>query len=150
MPGMTIYRVGPQARGPLYVSDAPNKREGSPAREPSKYLNGGATEKDRPKRSSDRQLQGGSKKDSDRAITPAPEAVHASVHLAPPGSLQEKQLCHLHTQLSLGQSCHRQEMSSSTHAGSLWCPTLCHPVDCGLPGFSVREGISPGENTGAY
>ena len=24
------------------------------------------------------------------------------------------------------------------HAGSLWlCPTLCNPVDCGLPGFSV-------------
>ena len=27
------------------------------------------------------------------------------------------------------------------HAGSLWsCLTLCNPVDCGLPGFSVREG----------
>ena len=22
------------------------------------------------------------------------------------------------------------------------CPTLCTPVDCGLPGFSVREGFS--------
>ena len=28
------------------------------------------------------------------------------------------------------------------HAGSLWpCPTLCDPVDCGLSGFSVREGV---------
>ena len=28
------------------------------------------------------------------------------------------------------------------HAGSLWsCPTLCDPVDCGLLGFSVREGV---------
>ena len=27
----------------------------------------------------------------------------------------------------------------SIHAGSLWsCPTLCGPVDYGLPGFSVR------------
>ena len=32
----------------------------------------------------------------------------------------------------------------------LSCPTLCDPVDCGLPGFSVREGGSPGKNTGAY
>ena len=28
------------------------------------------------------------------------------------------------------------------HAGSLWqCPALYDPVDCGLPGFSVREGV---------
>ena len=27
---------------------------------------------------------------------------------------------------------------------------LCDPVDCGLPGFSVRERVSPGKNTGAY
>ena len=27
---------------------------------------------------------------------------------------------------------------------------VCDPVDCGLPGFSVREGGSPGRNTGAY
>ena len=28
------------------------------------------------------------------------------------------------------------------HAGSLWlCPTLCDPVDCGLPGLSVGEGV---------
>ena len=27
------------------------------------------------------------------------------------------------------------------------CPTLCDPVDCSLPGFSVR-GDSPGKNTG--
>ena len=27
---------------------------------------------------------------------------------------------------------------------------LCNSVDCGLPGFSVTEGSSPGKNTGAY
>ena len=28
------------------------------------------------------------------------------------------------------------------HAGSLWqCPALYDPMDCGLPGFSVREGV---------
>jgi len=32
------------------------------------------------------------------------------------------------------------------HFGSV---QLCDPVDCGLPGFSVREGSSPGKNTGA-
>ena len=30
------------------------------------------------------------------------------------------------------------------------CPTLCKRVDCGLPGFSVREGGSPAKNTRAY
>jgi len=30
------------------------------------------------------------------------------------------------------------------------CSTLCNPVDCGLPGFSVREKGSPGKNTGAH
>ena len=30
------------------------------------------------------------------------------------------------------------------------CPTLCDPVDCGLPAFSVREGGSPVKNTGVY
>ena len=30
------------------------------------------------------------------------------------------------------------------------CPTLCDPLDCGLPGFSVRERGSPGKNTGVY
>ena len=53
----------------------------------------------------------GSKKASDRAITPAVEGVHVPAHLVPPGSLQAKQLCHIHAQLSLGQSCHRQKLS---------------------------------------
>ena len=78
------------------------------------------------------------------------EAVRIPAHLAPPGSPQAKQLHHLHTQLSLGQSCHRQKIFACTRAGSLRsCPTLCDPVDCGLSGFSVRRG-SPGKNTEAY
>ena len=52
----------------------------------------------------------GLKIDSDRATTPAGEAVRVPARLAPPGSLQAKQLRHLHTQLSVGQSCHRQRM----------------------------------------
>ena len=31
---------------------------------------------------------------------------------------------------------------ASIHTGSLLlCPTLCDPVDCGLPDFAVREGV---------
>ena len=71
------------------------------------------------------------------------EAVCVPAHLAPSESLQAKQLCHLHTQLSLGQSCHRQKNLASMHAGSLRsCLTLSDPIDCGLPVFSVREGSS--------
>ena len=36
------------------------------------------------------------KKDCDRAITPAAKAVHVPAHLAPPRSVQAKQLHHLH------------------------------------------------------
>ena len=43
------------------------------------------------------------------------------------------------------------------HAASLWsCSTPCNHVDCGLPGFSVREGFSSQEyrsvlaNTGCH
>ena len=110
----------------------------------------GTTEKDWPKRPSDRLLQETRKKDSDRAITPAGETVCVPAHLALPGSPQAKQLCHLHTQLSLGQSCHRQKkvllLCVQGHFSSV---TLCDPVDCGLPGFSVKEVGSPVKNTGA-
>ena len=37
------------------------------------------------------------------------EAVCVPAHLAPPGSLQAKQLCYLQAQFSLGQSCCRQK-----------------------------------------
>ena len=39
------------------------------------------------------------------------EAVCVATHLAPPGSPQAKQLCHVHAQLSPGQSHHRQNKS---------------------------------------
>ena len=65
------------------------------------------------------------RKDSDRAITPAAEVVHVPAHLVLPGSLQAKQLFHLHTQLSLGQSFHRQKSLTSMLTVSLWsCLTL--------------------------
>ena len=82
----------------------------------------------------------------DGAMTAAAETVSVPAHLAPPGILQAKQLCHLHTQLSLGSSCHRQSLASMC-SGFLWLYlALCDPVDCGLPSLSVMGG-SPGENT---
>ena len=40
---------------------------------------------------------------------------------------------------------------ASMSIGLLWkCPTLCDLVDCGMPGFSVRERGPPGKNTGVY
>ena len=83
-----------------------DSRQGSPL----SAWRGRAMEKDWPKRPSDHQLQEAPKKDPNRAITPAAEAVHVPAHLALPGSPQAKQLHHLHTQISLGQSCHRQEV----------------------------------------
>ena len=70
---------------------------------------GRAMEKDWPKKPSGHQLQEARKKDSDRAITPAVEAVCVPEHSVLPVSLQAKQLHHLHGQLSLGQSCHRKK-----------------------------------------
>ena len=87
------------------------------------------------------------KKDSDRAIAPAADAVCVPAHLVPLGHCPPS---NCHTQLSLGQSSHRQNTLASVCAASLRpCLTLCDPVVCGLPGFSVREGSSPGKNTGA-
>ena len=102
------------------------------------------------------------KKDSDRAVTPATEAVCVPEHLAPPGSLQAKQLHHLHAQLSLGQSCHRQKKKKKKslvfmHAGSLWsCPTfgtlwtLASQASLSERWFSRQEYWSVLANTGCH
>ena len=82
------------------------------------------------------------KKDTDSAIIPAAEAVHSPAHLALAGSPQAKQLHHLHAQLSLGRAPKGNKSLESICAVSLQsCPTLCNSVDCGLPGFSVGEGV---------
>jgi len=50
-----------------------------------------------------------------------------------------------------GRAATGNESLVSMRTGSLhWCPSFCDPVDCGLPGFSVRERGSLGKNTGAY
>ena len=116
------------------------------AREPSKGLNRQSYRERLAKRPSDSQPQGGLKKDSDRAVTPAVEAVCIPARLAWPSS------CTTFTLNShQGRAATGRKILASVHAGSLrWSPTLCDPVDCGLPGFSVRERGSPGKNTGEY
>ena len=89
------------------------------------------------------------KKDSDRAVTPAADAVCVPAHLVPPGHCPPSN-CATFTLNSHWGRAVRQNNLASVHAASLRpCLTLCDPVICGLPGFSVREGSSPGKNTGA-
>ena len=107
MPDAPSYRVGPQPTGPLYVPDTLNNREGSQTREPLKSLNAQNYRQILAKEALRLPATKGSKKDTDRAITPAVEAVQVPAHLALPGSPQAKQLCYLHAQLSVRQSCHR-------------------------------------------
>ena len=149
MPDLLIYRVGFHPGGSLSVPDMLNNREGPQAREPSKCLNGRAMENDWPKRPSDHQLQEARKK-----------------ALIGPELLWRRQSMSLHTWCHQGpckrSSCDTFMLNShwgrvatvspaSMHAGSLQqCPTLCNPVGCGLPGFSVSERGSPGKYTGVY
>ena len=50
-----------------------------------------------------------------------------------------------------GRAAMGKKSLASMRAESLQsCLTLCDPVDCGLLGFSVRDGGSPGKNKGAY
>ena len=82
------------------------------------------------------------KKYTDSAVIPAAEAVHSPAHLALVQSPEAKKLHHLHAQLSLGRAPKGNTSLASICAVSLQsCPTLCNSVDCGLPGFSVREGV---------
>ena len=82
-----------------------------------------------------------SRKDSDRAVTPAAEAVRVPAHLAPQGP-HKPSICATFTLNSQwGGAATGKKSLASVLTGSLWlCLTLCDAVDCALPGFSVREG----------
>ena len=88
----------------------------------------------------------GLKKDSDRAIPPLTEAVHVPAHLAPPRSLQGKQLSH-HAQLSRAELPQAKKVLRRRTQGRFSCVwALCDPVDwparllCqGVGGFSSQR-----------
>ena len=81
------------------MPDEWNNREGPQAREPFKCLNGQSYRKTGQRSLLINSYKRLEKKDSEKAITPAVEAVHVPAHLVPPESLQAKQLCHHHAQL---------------------------------------------------
>ena len=92
-----------------------------------------------------------------RAITPAVEAVHVPAHLVLPGSPQAKQLCHLHAQCSLGQSCHRQKnvfhLCMQGCFSRVWLFVTLWTVACQASlsmGFSRQEYWSVLANTGFH
>ena len=87
------------------------------------------------------------------------EALRVPAYLVPPGSPQAKQLCHLHAQLSLGQSCHRQKKKSciyvhrvtSVVSHSLQPCILCPArLLCQGRGFSRQEYWSILAYTGCH
>ena len=80
------------ARGLLYMPDSQNNREGPQAWELSKFLNGQSYRERLAKEAFWFPATRSLKKDSDRAITPAAEAVCVPEHLALPGPLPAKQL----------------------------------------------------------
>ena len=129
------------------MPDKPNNREGPEAREPSKCLNRQSYGERLAKEDFWSPAIRGLKKDSDRAIT----TVCVPAHLAPPGSPQAKQLCHLHSQFSVGQSCQRQKKShvyarrvASVVSNSLW-PCRLWPA-----GLLCQGRASPSKNTGVH
>ena len=86
------------------------------------------------------------KKDSDRAIIAIAETVYVPANLEPPGCNASSCTAFMFNP-HWGRT-HRHKKSWVYTRGSLHlCPTLCSPVDCGLPGFLL--GGSPGMNAGA-
>ena len=121
------------------MPDVPNNREGPQAREPSKCLNGQSYEERLAKEAFCSPATRGSKKDSDRAITPVAESVCVPAHLAHKSS--SCAIFPLNSHWGRAATLKKKSLAYM-YTWSLWsCPTLCDPVDCGLPGFSVREGV---------
>ena len=140
------------------MPDAPNNREGSQTRKPSKCLHRWSYRERLAKGAFWSSATRGLKKDSDRAITPVVEAVCVTALLALPGYPQAEQLRYLHTQFSLGQSFHRQKnsctyacwfasvVSYSLRPCGLWLARLL----CQGVGFTKQEYWSVLANTGCH
>ena len=137
------------AREPRYVPDLPNNREGPQAREPFKCLNGWRLAK----RPSDRQLQDTQK---NTLIGPSLLRQRQSMSLNAwcPQSPCRPSSCTMFTStLTGGNTFFAATGKKPLHLctqGHFSCVWLCDFADCGLPGFSVRDGGSLGKNTGAY
>ena len=141
---LSAWHSNPQsrtpARGPLYVPNAWNNREGPQAREPSKCLSGQSYRERLAKEAFWLPATRGSQRDSDRAITLEVEAAHVPAHLALPGSPQAKQQHHRHAQLTGAELPQAKMPCACVQRVNQSCPTLCDPIDCGLPGSSLGGG----------
>ena len=112
-------------------------------------------EKDWQKRPSDSYLQEAQKKDSNRAITPVWRQ-SLSLHTCHQGPCNPSSWATFMLNPHWGRAAVGKKSHVSMYAGLLQlCPTLCNPVDCSLPCFSVR-GFSRQEywsvlaNTGCH
>ena len=78
------------------------------------------------------------------------EAVHVPAHLVLQGHRKPSSCATFTFNSNWGKAAAGKKvlyLHTQGRFGSV--PTLCDPVDCGLPGFSVREGGSLGKNTAA-
>ena len=100
---------------------------------------GGATEKDWLKRPSDHQLQEAQKK-TERTVTPVVEAVCVPAHLALPGPCKPNGYTTFTLNSHWGGAATGKKKKSCiyAHRVTLVMSNCLWPVDCGLPGFSVR------------
>ena len=132
------------------MPNTPNHREGPQARGPKTGQRGQRLAKERlAKEAFQLPATRGSKKGSDRTITPMAKSVRFSAHRVLPGSPQAKQLHHLHAQLPLGQSCHRKKKSfMSMHAGLLQPYPTLQPYRLWPARLLCQRGGSPGKNNG--
>ena len=149
MPYVPIHGVGPQpgGGGGLYVPDMQNNREGPQARETPKFLDGQSYGERLAKNAFRMPATSGSKKDSNRAITPAVEAVRVQLGspgqaaappsyptrtwAEPPQTKKKKISCLYACRVAL-------VLSNSLQLYRLW------------PARLLCQRVSPGKNTGAY
>ena len=107
-------------------------------------------EKDWPKRPSDHQLQEAQKKTLIgllRLWWRQPVSAHTSHHQS---TCKPSSCATFMLNSHWGRAAAGKKALHLCMQGCFGRVRLCNLVDCGLPGFSIREGGSPGRNTGVY
>ena len=144
------YRVGPQPGKPLFVPDAPSSREGPQAREPSKCLNGWSYGERLAKEAFWLPATRGSKKDSDKAITPGQRqsvSLHTWCHQGP---------CKPSSCAKFTLNSHGNRDATGKQKFCIYVPRVASVTSntlrlCRLwPARLLCQVGSPGKNTGVY
>ena len=137
--------TGGRARGPC-VPGVLSNRGGPQAREPSKCLNRRGYRERPAKRPSDCQLH-----ETWEKTLIGPQLLQQRQCPCTRGATRVRTSHAAGPPSRWGRAATGKSSLTSVQAGPLQsCPTLCGPLDFGLPGFSVRESGSPGKNTGAF